>query len=155
MIECIRSSKKGRIQMKRYPLTKEFVKELNENPNVQKATEWAVYFTAEFKQLAYEELYRGKSVREIFAEAGLDCEKLGDKRLANFKLLLMQQANREEGFEDMRKDNYRKEGRSSEAQMSKKIKQLEHRLAYLEQENEFLKKIREAEKAGAKNCHRK
>lgn len=141
--------------MARYPLNKEFVKELNENANVEKATEWAVHFTSEFKQKAYEEVYRGKSIREIFIESGLDCEKLGDKRLDNFKSLLMQQANREEGFSDMRKDNYRKETQSSEAQKAKRIKQLEHRLAYLEQENDFLKKIREAERAGVKNCNRK
>lgn len=141
--------------MARHLLNKDFVKELNENPNVEKATEWVVHFTSEFKQKAYEEIYRGKSIREIFTEAGLDCEKLGSKRLDNFKSLLMKQANREEGFEDKRKDNCRKEAQSTEAQMAKKIKQLEHRLAYLEQENDFLKKIREAEKAGAKNCRRK
>lgn len=141
--------------MSRHLLSKDFVKELNENQNVEKATEWVVHFTSEFKQKAYEEIYRGKSIREIFTEAGLDCEKLGRKRLDNFKSLLIQQANREEGFEDKRKDNCRKEAQSTEVQMEKKIKQLEHRLAYLEQENDFLKKIREAEKAGAKKCHRK
>lgn len=137
--------------MKRYPLSKEYVKELNKNPYVLKATEWTVSYTAEFKQYAYDEMFKGKSTREIFTEAGFDCEQLGDKRLQNFKTKLMEQADRECGFEDQRKNNYRKEARSTEAELEKKIKQLEHRLAYLEQENEFLKKIQEAEK----KCKRK
>ena len=61
--------------MKRYPLPKEYVKELNEHRYVEQATEWTVSFTAEFKQLAYDEYYRGKSMREIFTEAGFDVEK--------------------------------------------------------------------------------
>lgn len=137
--------------MKRYPLSKEYVKELNKNPYVRKATEWTVSFTAEFKQYAYEEMFKGKSTRDIFTEAGLDCEQLGDKRLQNFKLKLMEQAEREGGFEDQRKNNCRQEGQSAEAQLEKQIRQMEHRLAYLEQENDFLKKIREAEK----KCRRK
>jgi len=137
--------------MKRYPMPKEFVKELNENPYVLKATEWTVSFTAEFKQFAYDEYYKGKSTKEIFTEAGFDCEKLGDKRLQNFRSKIMEQSERECGFEDQRKYNSRKEAQSNQAQLEKKIKQLEHRLAYLEQENDFLKKIQEAEK----KCKRK
>jgi len=91
--------------MKRYPMPKEFVKELNENPYVLKATEWTVSFTAEFKQFAYDEYYKGKSTKEIFTEAGFDCEKLGDKRLQNFRSKIMEQSERECGFEDQRKYN--------------------------------------------------
>lgn len=137
--------------MNRYPMSKEFVKELNVNPYVLKATEWSVTFTAEFKQFAYDEYYKGKSTKEIFTEAGFDYEKLGDKRLQNFRNKMMAQAERECGFEDQRRNNGRKEAQSTEAQLEKKIKQLEHRLAYLEQENDFLKKIQEAEK----KCKRK
>lgn len=146
MVKCIRSSKKGRIQMKRYPLSKEYVETLNQNPYVLRATEWTVSYTAEFKQYAYDEFYKGRSTREIFEEAGFDCEKLGDKRLQNFKTKIIQQAKRECGFEDQRKNNYRKDSVSAENELKKKITQLEHRLAYLEQENDFLKKITEAEK---------
>lgn len=146
MVKCIRSSKKGRIQMSKYPLSKEYVKELNENHYVLKATEWFVSFTAEFKQYAYDEIYKGKSTREIFEQAGFDSSKLGTKRLQNFKANLMKEAEREGGFEDKRKYNYRKEGVSEEAELKKKLSRLEHRLAYLEQENDFLKKITQVEK---------
>ena len=81
-------------------MPKEFVKELNENPYVLKATEWTVSFTAEFKQFAYDEYYKGKSTKEIFTEAGFDCEKLGDKRLQNFRSKIMEQSERECGYEE-------------------------------------------------------
>lgn len=133
--------------MKRYPLPKEYVKQLNEHPYVEQATEWSTRFTAEFKQLAYDEYYRGKSMREIFAEAGFDVEKLGEKRLRNFRNGLMQKATEETGFADKRKDKTQQSPPSTEAQMMKRIRELEHRNAYLEQENDFLKKIQELEKA--------
>ena len=58
--------------MKRYPIAKEYVKELNEHKYVEKATDWTVSFTEEFKQLVYDEYYRGKSISEIFSEAGFE-----------------------------------------------------------------------------------
>ena len=133
--------------MRRYPLTKEFVKELNEHKCVEHATEWTVIFTEEFKQHAYEEYYRGKSTKEIFTEAGLDTEKLGNKRLENFRCSVMNGAEREDGFADKRKDKSKQAPLSTEAQMAKRIRQLEHQIAYLEQENDFLKKIRSVEEA--------
>ena len=135
--------------MKRYPLPKEYVKELNEHRYVEKATEWSVSFTAEFKQKAYDEYYRGKSMREIFTEAGFDVTKLGEKRLRNFRNQLMTKADEKNGFADKRKDKSLQTPQSTEAQMMKRIRELEHRNAYLEQENDFLKKIQELEKACA------
>ena len=133
--------------MKRYPLPKEYVKELNEHRYVEQATEWTVSFTAEFKQLAYDEYCRGKSMREIFTEAGFDVEKLGEKRIQNFRSHLMEKADDEAGFADKRKEKSIQVPLSTEAQMMKRIRELEHRNAYLEQENDFLKKIQELEKA--------
>ena len=130
----------------RKPMPKEYVRKLQEHPYVSKATEWTVSFTPEFKKIAYKEYYNGKSMREIFKNAGFDVEILGDKRLQNFRNKLFEKAESESGFEDRRKNNCRKEAISTEAQMAKRIKELEHRNAYLEQENEFLKKIQSVEK---------
>ena len=128
------------------PLPKETVRKLNEHPYVVKATEWTVSFTPEFKRIAYDEYYGGKPMREIFTDAGFDVETLGDKRIQNFRDKLIRRAESEEGFEDRRKSNSRREPQSTEAQMERRIRELEHRNAYLEQENEFLKKIQSAEK---------
>lgn len=142
--------------MRRYPIPKEYVEKLNKHPCVEKATEWTVSFTTKFKQKAHEEYYRGKSMREIFIEAGLDVEKLGRKRLENFRAKLMQKADDETGFEDKRKNKSLQAPPGIEAQMMKRICELEHRNAYLEQENEFLKKIQELEKVcGGKAGKRK
>lgn len=131
----------------RKPMPKEYVKKLMEHPYVEKATEWTVSFTPEFKRIAYEEYYGGKSMRQIFTEAGIDVEILGDKRLQNFRNKLLEKSETDSGFEDRRKNNCRKEPQSTEAQMAKRIRELEHRNAYLEQENDFLKKIRSVEEA--------
>ena len=127
-------------------IPKEQVKKLNEHPYVKKATEWTVSFTSGFKEQAYEEYCNGKSVRQIFLEAGLDVEILGDTRMQNFRNKLVAQAEKGNGFTDGRASNSRKEAQSTEAQMAKRIRELEHRNAYLEQENEFLKKIQALEK---------
>lgn len=132
-------------------ISKEYVKVLQEHPYVARATEWTVLFTSEFKKIAYEEYYQGKSMRQIFNEAGFDVEQLGEKRLQNFRNGLFEKARANEGFEDGRKNNSRKEAVSTEAQMAKRIRELEHRNAYLEQENMFLKKIQDLEKGSVGN----
>ena len=133
--------------MRRYPIPKELVEELNKHKCVEHATEWNIIFTEEFKRHAYDEYYKGKSTREIFADAGLDAEKLGRKRLENFRQSVMNCANRETGFADKRKDKSKQATPSTEAQMAKRIRDLEHQVTYLEQENDFLKKIRSVEEA--------
>ena len=133
--------------MKKYPMPREYVKELNEHRYVEKATEWTVSFTPEFKQLAYDEYNRGKRRREIFTEAGFDVKKLGQKRIGNFRNNLVEKAAAETGFADKRKDKSLQAPPSTEAQLQKRIRELEHRNAYLEQENDFLKKIQELEQA--------
>ena len=95
-------------------------------------------------------------MREIFTEAGFDVEKLGEKRIQNFRSHLMDKADDETGFADKRKEKSMQAPPSTEAQMMKRIRELEHRNAYLEQENEFLKKIQELEKTcGGKAAKRK
>ena len=136
-------------------LPREYVKELREHLYVKNATQRVVTFTPEFKQYAYDELHKGKTMREIFTEVGFGVEKLGSKRLENFQTRLEKEAEREEGFADRRSGNHRQEAQTDETKLLKRLKQLEHQVAYLQQENDFLKKIEEAEKAVKKNCRRK
>ena len=134
---------------KRISMPKAYVDELNAHPNVERATEWSVSFTKEFKKLAYDEYYRGKSMREIFEEAGFDVKMLGNKRIDNFQQLLMEKSKKDDSFADKRKDKSLQSPPSTEVQLQKRIRELEHLNAYLEQENEFLKKIQELEKVSA------
>ena len=134
------------MQAKKSPMPKGYVQKLQKHPYVAKATEWTIRFTPEFKKMSYDAYYSGKSMREIFTEAGFDVEILGEKRIQNFRNKLCENAERDD-FEDRRKGNSRKEACSTEAVMAKRIRELEHRNAYLEQENDFLKKIRSVEEA--------
>ncbi len=132
--------------MSRYRIQEEYVSKLSEHPYVESATEWMVTFTPEFKKLTYDEYYNGKSIRQIFEEAGFDVEMLGRKRLQNFRNSVVAQGKKETGFTDLGKDKSRQAPLNTEAQMQKRIRELERRNAYLEQENEFLKKIQTLEK---------
>ena len=127
--------------MAKYFFTTEQIAELRKNPNVASVTTGVLTFTADFKKHAYDERHRHKSMRQIFEEAGFDIDIIGIKRIENFTAALEKQAMREAGFEDLRKDNRRREPTTPEASMAKQMRHLEHKVAYLEQENAFLKKI--------------
>ncbi len=133
--------------MKRKTFKKEEVEELSKHPYVERVSEWTIRFTEEFKRIAYGEYIGGKSIREIFAEAGFDEKVIGEKRIQNFRTHLISKADEENGFADKRKDKSLQAPLGTEAQMMKRIRELEHRNAYLEQENDFLKKIQELEKS--------
>lgn len=141
--------------MVKYRFSPESVKQLQEHPYVEYASAEVVRFTAEFKQLAYDQYVGGKNMREIFEQAGFDVEMLGSKRLANFRAALMREFDRTGRFTDMRAKRERQEP-STEAQLARRIRELEHTVTYLSQENAFLKKISEAQQAsGAKGKGRK
>lgn len=136
-------------------LTQEQIKKLQENQYVKSVTPRVITFTSDFKQRAYDELYRGKPISQIFEEAGFDTKVIGMKRMENFRARLEKNADREEGFVDLRQNNRRQESMSTEAQMAQRLRQLEHQVAYLQQENDFLKKIREVEEVEASKCPQK
>lgn len=131
--------------MNRNIIPDEYVEELKKHCYVQAASAWSVSFAPEFKQLAYNEYIRGKSIRDIFTEAGFNIDILGAKRLQNFRNDIVKRASENIGFESERASKTP----LTEEQMLKKLRAFEHRIAYLEQENDFLKKIRSAEKASA------
>lgn len=136
--------------------TIEEIKELTDNPYVKSVSRRSLVMMPEFKSFAIGELLKGKTIRQIFADVGIDPEIIGEARIRGYSERIWKQSDREEGFRDQRADNRRREAKSPEAQAAKKIKMLEHRVAYLQQENEFLKKIQQLEeecdgKAGKRN----
>ena len=85
-------------------------------------------------------------MRTIFEEHGIDPEILGDRRIWGFAYKLRANADREEGYADLRKNNSRKPAKESREQtLAVRVEQLEHELAYTRQEVEFLKKIHTAD----------
>ena len=121
--------------------SKEEIEALKRSPYVAKASPIQVSFTTDFKQMAYQELTEGKTMRTILEESGINPEILGERRIWSMTFRMRQEAEREEGFEDQRRKNKRKPRKQKEEQtLAERIEQLEHELAYTKQEVEFLKK---------------
>ena len=121
---------------------------LLKSPHVEKVSSSNVSFTPEFKREIYREMLNGKTVSEILFEHGINPDMLGKGRVWGIAYTLKKNADREEGFNDLRGQNQRKPvatEKAKEKTLEDKIKQLEHELAYTRQEVEFLKKIRMAD----------
>ena len=128
-------------------LSEELKRSLEGNKYVDHLTLCKIIYTAEFKQLAYDRLMAGVPIKQIFEEAGFDCDLLGTSRIGNMRRHILYQGKRGENFEDKRSKNGTTSPENYTAQLEKKIKALEHRNLYLQQENDFLKKIQSVEKA--------
>lgn len=148
MIICIqtRRKKKGLVHiMSRKLLSEEEMLALKASPYVESVSARSVFFTPEFKRTAYEELCNGKAMRDIFESHGIDTAVLGHSRVNGFREKVEIAAKREEGFANLKKQRGKREEPSNEDKLERRIRQLEHQLAYSKQEIEFLKKIQQAD----------
>ena len=119
--------------------TEEQQSNLRKNPYVQKVSAKSITYTKEFKEKFEEEYRGGKLPSQILNDMGIDHRILGKRRKDSLVARMKLYELRPEGFEDTRKNN---SGRPTTRQLSdaEKIKCLEQKIAYLNQENEFLKK---------------
>lgn len=132
--------------MARKPLAPEEKALLRDSPYVETILKDNIIFTSEFKKKLYEELVNGKSIRTTLSEHNIDPRILGDRRIWDLASRLRANADREEGFNDLRSNNYRKPAKESpEQKLTAQVQQLQHELAYTRQEVEFLKKLYEAD----------
>lgn len=120
------------------------VEQLRENVNVAFVSEREIFFTESFKQLVWEQKQSGKTLPSIFRENGIDPQILGYKRIENFAKRLREKAKNNEDFSDERKSNGRSKGEKKTLSLEEKVQRLEHKLAYTQQEVEFLKKLQMA-----------
>ena len=97
--------------MAKKPLDAEEIAELRSNPYVASIISGRISFTPEFKRVAYEQLMNGKSMRTILEEHGIDTDVLGESRIYSIAHKLRRNADREEGFADLRTQNSRKPAR--------------------------------------------
>ena len=124
--------------------SQEEVEILRNNPNVAGVTSRLIYFTPEFKQKAYDELIGGAKLRDILLRSGIDPSVLGEIRIRGLQQKQEKQAARPEGFQNL-KQSGQKPVTSKEKSLEKQVRELQHQLAYTQQEVEFLKKIRMAD----------
>lgn len=119
--------------------TEEELKEIRANPYVKSATEKMIRFTVAFK----EEFWRRykeecQSTRRIMEELGFDAEVLGQRRIDGILLHTRDQAKSGEGFRDIRKVSEQVTAADGQLPPSKSILKMQHKIAYMEQEMEFI-----------------
>ena len=121
--------------------TDEQLRLLEENPYVVKASKKSITYSEEFKELYWIDYQNGMQPIEIFKKYGFDPYALGSRRRDNFTNRLKKQAAREDGFKDTRSKN---SGRPSTKELSLEVQleRLKHKNEILQQENDFLKRVR-------------
>ena len=118
--------------------TKEEMEYLTACPYVLSVGPNTVNFSIEFKELFWKALQEGKQARDIVISLGVDPDVLGKTRLDGLKGMIRKAGKAGEGFRDLTTyESYLKEYQDPET----RIKRLEQKLAYKDQEIEFLKKI--------------
>lgn len=131
--------------MGRNYFTEEQQNELRKNPYIDKVSAKSITYTKEFKEKFEEEYRLGNLPSQILADMGIDPRILGRRRKESLVARMKLYELRPEGCEDTRKNNA---GRPSTKELTdaEKIKRLEQKIAYLNQENEFLKKNIQADR---------
>jgi transposase len=120
--------------------TEEQQEELRKNPYIKKVSDKSITYSTEFRELFANEYRSGKAPSQILTECGIDHRLLGPRRKDGLVAMVKKCEIRIDGFGDTRKGN---SGRPVKKDLTEaeRISRLEHRVKYLEQENEFLKKI--------------
>lgn len=121
--------------------SKEQVEQLKSSPYVVSVTEKYINYTEEFKELFLIDYEQGMSPSAIFYKYGFDPHVLGESRKYNFVQRIKKEAKRADGFKDTRKDY---SGRPSTKDLTpeEEIARLKHKNKVLQQENDFLKRVR-------------
>lgn len=125
--------------MKKNYFTNEQQEQLCANPYIEKVSDTTITYTKEFREIFMVEYQTGKLPSQILREMEIDPRLLGKRRIDSIVQRSKQYELRPEGCEDTRRSN---SGRPATKDLSEpeKIKRLEQKIAYLKQENEFLKK---------------
>ena len=140
-------------------ISAEDVEILRLNKNVESVSETAIQLTRAFKKHFYEEKQRGIPVKKILQDAGIAPEILGESRISNLCYRINKMAKRAQGFSGCRASNKHQEASLEGKSVTEQLRIVEHQLAYVKMEVEFLKKLRladmEAQKQWALKQHRK
>lgn len=119
--------------------TEEQQSELSKNHYILKVSATTITYTKEFKEKFKEGYRAGRLPSQILIDMGIDPRVLGKKRRDSIVQRIKIYEHRQDGCDDTRKNN---SGRPSTKELTdaEKVKRLEQKIAYLKQENEFLKK---------------
>jgi len=137
------------VEQKKFTLDEQ--EELKSNPNVERVSETTITYTEEFKERFALEYAAGKPPAVILRECGFNHMMLGRDRKKSLVQRTKKYSQRLEGFADKRKKSSSRL-RIKDITDEEKIQRLEHQVRYLEQENEFLKKIRFLDRQAEWEC---
>lgn len=122
---------------------------LRMNPNIKKVTEKSITYSDSFKLFAIEEHAKGKTPHEIFKQAGINPNIIGSKNpcrcLIRWKKAYSKGGDSALIGEKRGCSNSRRE-LSKDISLEDRLRAAEAKIAYLEMENEFLKKLDELER---------
>lgn len=119
-----------------------------ENPYTLHVSTTQITFTNAFKEEFWRRYQEGDTPRTIMYDLGYDPEVLGRNRLSGIQNVVCKQAVSAKGFHERPQ---RRRGDGS-ATTQAQLRQMQHRLKYLEQEVEFLKKYPLPEVHKSKGC---
>lgn len=119
--------------------------ELRNNSYVEKVSTSSITYTKSFKEYFILKHNQGIQPMEIFRSADFNPTMLGRSRINNASSRWRRQALRESGLKDTRKDNSGRP-RTSDLSEVEELNLLKNQVAYLKAENEFLKKLEQAER---------
>ena len=121
--------------------TDEQVEELRKSPYIKSVTNKYINYTEEFKELFLVDYKNGMVPTLIFQKYGFDTKIFGKQRIHDFTKRVKQQSERVDSFKDTRKGN---SGRpqTKDLTVEEKLERAEQKIKILEQENDFLKRVR-------------
>ena len=134
--------------MARKMFAQEQVRVMAENPYTLHVSTTQITFTNAFKEEFWRRYQEGDTPRTIMYDLGYDPEVLGRNRLSGIQNVVCKQAVSAKGFHERPQ---RRRGDGS-ATTQAQLRQMQHRLKYLEQEVEFLKKYPLPEVHKSKGC---
>lgn len=135
--------------------TPEELVKIKQNPYLRSATAHMIRFTAVFKEEFWEQIGRGRMPPDIIRSMGFDPEVLGESRISGIAQHIREQAESGTGFRDVRQTPLLNEGPHKPLPPSKALLHMQHEIAYLKQEMEFIKKIILADREASRKCSSK
>lgn len=135
--------------------TQEELVMIRQNPYVKSATAHMIRFTAAFKEEFWEQFEKSRSPADIMRTMGFDIDVLGESRIRGIAQHIREQVESGTGFRDVRQTSLLYGTPDKPLPPSKALLHMQHEIAYMKQELEFIKKIILADREARRKCSSK
>jgi transposase len=132
--------------MSKRHFTLEQINRLKDHPCIVHISEKAITYAEDFKVRAVSSYQAGLTPRVIFEQEGLSVQDLGKKRILSSLNRWRRMSRREDGLKDTRSTKTTGRPRTRPRTPEEELVYLRDKVEYLEQENEFLKKLKALER---------